>query len=177
MKFTPNCVNGSFLVDLQKHGDERGFFARFYCDQEFARAGLENRFVQINTSQSSKAGTLRGLHYQADPSAEVKLVRCIRGAVWDVVVDLRGDSPTFRKWFGAELNEENRTMMYVPKGCAHAILTLVDNAEVLYLVSEFYAPLTERGIRWDDKFFGIVWPVPPSEISLKDRSWPDFKPN
>jgi dTDP-4-dehydrorhamnose 3,5-epimerase len=174
MKFTPNDVNGSFLIDLEKQGDERGFFARFYCQREFAQAGLENHFAQINTSRSSKAGTLRGLHYQINSSAEVKLVRCIRGAVWDVVADLRRESPTFGRWFGAELNDENRTMMYVPKGCAHGVLTLVDNAEVIYLVSEFYAPHAERGIRWDDKFFDIAWPIPPTEISSKDRSWPDF---
>lgn len=176
MKFTPTPVQGAFLIDLDRKGDDRGFFARFFCEREFANAGLKTRFVQINTSLTSQAGTLRGMHYQLPPSAEVKVVRCLTGALFDVVLDLRPDSPTFATWFGAELNAENRTMMYVPEGCAHGFVTLVDNTEALYLVSQFYGPDEERGVRFDDPRFGVQWPIAPTEVSAKDRVWPDFDP-
>ena len=169
-------MNGAYLIELEKRGDDRGFFARLFCEREFAAAGLESRFVQVNNSLSRNKGTLRGLHYQLSPSAEVKLVRCVRGAIWDAIIDMRENSPTFGKWFGAEINAENRLMMYVPRGFAHAILTLHDDTEAMYLVSDFYAPGQERGVRWNDPRFGIEWPIQPSDISDKDAAWPDFDP-
>lgn len=174
MKFLPTPLAGAYLIELEKRGDDRGFFARLFCEREFAEAGIPTPVVQINTSLSAKAGTLRGLHYQIQPSAEIKVVRCIRGALYDVILDLRPDSPTYGKWFGAELNAENRLMMYVPRGFAHAILTLADDTEAFYLVSATYAPDCERGVRFDDPRFGITWPIAPVEISPKDRNWPDF---
>lgn len=174
MKFHKGSVEGARLVELEKRGDERGFFARLFCEKEFGAEGLETRFVQANNSLSGAGGTLRGLHYQLGASAEVKVVRCIRGALFDAIVDLRPDSPTFLKWFGETLSAENRLMMYVPRGCAHAILTLEPDTEALYLVSAFYDPGAERGVRWNDPRFAIEWPIEPAEISAKDASWPDF---
>jgi dTDP-4-dehydrorhamnose 3,5-epimerase len=174
MKFHTTPLHGARLIELERRGDDRGFFARFFCEREFAEAGLVNRFVQVNNSLTGKAGTLRGLHYQLAPAAEVKVVRCIRGALYDAIVDLRPDSPTFGKSFGAELNSENRLMMYVPRGFAHAILTLQDDTEALYLVSDFYSPENERGLRWNDPRFRIEWPIAPREVSDKDGKWPDF---
>lgn len=175
MKFNPTPLAGAHTIELERRGDDRGFFARFFCQREFADAGLETRFVQINTSLTGKAGTLRGLHYQLPPAAEVKVVRCLKGALFDVIVDLRPDSPTYRKWFGAELTAENRVMMYVPRGFAHAFVTLTPDTEALYLVSAFYSPDDERGVRWNDPAIGIDWPVAPVEISEKDRTWPDLE--
>ncbi|RCS25662.1 dTDP-4-dehydrorhamnose 3,5-epimerase [Phyllobacterium salinisoli] len=177
MIFRETGLKDARLIDLTTRGDERGFFARLFCENEFGSAGLETDFVQINTSLSAKAGTLRGMHYQLMPSAEVKVVRCIRGALWDCIVDLRPHSPTFGKWFGATLSAENRTMLYVPRGFAHGFITLTDDVEALYLVSAFYAPEQERGLRWDDPFFAIEWPCQPVEISAKDGSWPSFDPD
>lgn len=177
MIFHRTPVADARVIELEKRGDDRGFFARFFCEREFGDEGLETRFVQANNSLSAKKGTLRGMHYQLAPSAEVKVVRCLKGALWDAILDLRPDSPTFLKWFGAELTAENRLMMYVPRGFAHAILTLTDDTEALYLVSDFYAPQEERGIRWNDPRFGIEWPIQPAEISEKDASWPDFDPD
>lgn len=176
MKFQPTPLKDAHLIELERRGDDRGFFARFFCEREFAEAGLESRFVQMNNSLSAKRGTLRGLHYQLSPSAEVKVVRCLKGALFDAIADLRPDSPTFGRWFGAELNSENRLMMYVPRGFAHAILTLSEDAEALYLVSESYAPEQERGIRFDDPWLDIAWPIEPIEISPKDQNWPTFDP-
>ena len=176
MKFHPTPLHGAYTVELEKRGDDRGFFARIFCENEFTQAGLVPKFVQANNSLSAAKGTLRGMHYQLAPKAEVKLVRCIRGALWDAILDLRPDLPSFGKWFGAELSAENRLMMYVPRGFAHAILTLADDTEALYLVSEFYAPEQERGVRWNDTAFKIEWPIEPSEISAKDAKWPDFDP-
>jgi len=176
MKFHSTPVQDARLIELEKRGDHRGFFARLFCEQEFGEAGLETRFVQVNNSLSAKRGTLRGLHYQLAPAAEVKVVRCVRGALFDAIVDLRPDSPTYLKWFGAELSDENRLMMYVPRGFAHAILTLRDDTEALYLVSNFYSPDNERGLRWNDSRFAIDWPIRPVEISPKDGAWPDFDP-
>ena len=169
-------LSGAHLIELERRGDDRGFFARLFCEREFGNAGLETRFVQINNSLSAKKGTLRGLHYQLPPTAEVKVVRCVKGTIFDVIVDLRPDSPTFGKWYGAELSEANRLMMYVPRGFAHAILTLTDGVEALYLVSAFYGPEQERGIRYNDPKFRIEWPIEPVEMSPKDRNWPDFDP-
>jgi len=176
MIFTETKIKGAYLIDLEKKGDDRGFFARFFCEKEFAAHGLVSRFVQINTSFTAKKGTLRGLHYQLPPAGEVKLMRCLRGAVLDLIVDLRPDSPSYMQWLGVELTEENRAMFYVPVGCAHSVLTLRDDTEILYPVSAFYAPDKERGLRFDDPILGIKWPVAPVEISDKDKRWPDFDP-
>ena len=174
MKFTPLPLGGAHLIDLEKRGDERGFFARFFCEDEFVRHGLAAEFAQINNSLTAKKGTLRGMHYQLPPAAEVKLVRCIRGALFDVILDLRPHSSTFGRSFGAELTAANRTMMYVPEGFAHGFVTLEPDTEALYLVTAPYAPAAERGIRFDDPKFGIKWPVAPTELSDKDRQWPDY---
>lgn len=176
MKFKPTPLAGAHLIDLEKRGDDRGFFARFFCTDEFAQQGLSSKFVQINNSLTGKKGTLRGMHYQLPPAAEVKVVRCIRGALYDVILDLRPHSPTFGKSFGAELSAENRTMMYVPEGFAHGFLTLEPDTEALYLVTAPYAPAAERGVRFNDPKFGIQWPATPLEMSDKDRQWPDYDP-
>ena len=174
MKFASATLSGAYLIDIERHGDERGFFSRVFCQKEFSSAGLESNFVQVNNSLSTHKGTLRGLHYQLVPAAEAKLIRCMRGAVFDVIADLRPDSPTYCRWFGAELTEENRRMMFVPPGLAHGILTLTPNTELLYIASEFYTPEFERGVRWDDPAISIQWPFEPSEISTKDRTWPNL---
>jgi dTDP-4-dehydrorhamnose 3,5-epimerase len=176
MKFHATELADAFVVELEKRGDERGFFARLYCEREFGAAGISARFVQINNSLSAQRGTLRGLHYQLAPAAEAKLVRCIRGALYDAIVDLRPDSPSFLRWFGAELSAENRRMMYVPRGFAHGMLSLQDDTEVFYLASDFYSPQDERGVRWNDPRFAIRWPLEPVEVSPKDRQWPDYDP-
>jgi dTDP-4-dehydrorhamnose 3,5-epimerase len=174
MKFEPTPLAGAYTLELEKRGDDRGFFARFFCEKEFADHGLNGHFVQVNNSLTGRKGTLRGLHYQLPPSAEVKLVRCLRGALFDVIVDLRAGSPSYGRWFGAELTADNRRMMYVPRGFAHAFLTLTDNAEALYMVSDFYDPATERGLRWNDPAIDIRWPIEPVELSDKDRAWPNL---
>jgi dTDP-4-dehydrorhamnose 3,5-epimerase len=176
MIFMEAPLRGAWLVDLDKRGDDRGFFARAFCEREFAEHGLVTRFVQMNNSLSGQRGTLRGLHYQLAPRGETKLVRCIRGALHDVILDLRRESPTFGKSFGADLSAENRRMMYVPKGFAHGFVTLTDGTEVLYLVDEFYSPELERGIRWDDPQFRIEWPIDPTSMSEKDRTHREFDP-
>lgn len=174
MKFHETPLKDARVIELEKRGDDRGFFARMFCEKEFAAAGLETRFVNMNNSLSGAKGTLRGMHYQLGDAAEVKVVRCVRGALWDAIVDLRPDSPTFGKWFGETLSAENRLMMYVPRGFAHAILTLEPDTEAIYLVSSFYLPQEERGVRWNDPKFGVQWPIPPVELSPKDAAWPDF---
>ncbi len=176
MRFTETPLAGAFLIDLEKREDERGFFARFFCEREFAEAGLETRFVQINNSLSRDHGTLRGMHYQLGESAEVKVVRVLRGALWDAILDLRPGSPTFGQSFGAELTAENRRMMYAPRGFAHGFLTLRPDTEALYLVSAFYDPARERGVRWNDPSFAIGWPAEPVVISDKDAHQRDFDP-
>lgn len=176
MHFIEIPLEGAYLIDLDKKGDDRGFFARFFCSKEFQQMGLISHFTQVNNSFSQHEGTLRGLHYQLAPKAEVKLVRCIKGALYDVIVDLRPGSATFGQSFGCELTAENRLMMYVPQGFAHAFITLQNDSEVLYLVSEFYSPTHERGIRWDDPYFNIAWPIQPKVISDKDRNHPYFNP-
>jgi dTDP-4-dehydrorhamnose 3,5-epimerase len=172
--FNETPLSGAYTIDLNKIGDERGFFARLFCQQEFVAHGLQGSCMQANNSLSRDRGTLRGLHYQLAPKAETKLVRCIQGVIYDLILDIRPDSATFGQSFGAILTQENRTMMYVPQGFAHGFLTLSENAEVLYLVSESYCKELERGIRWDDPAFGIVWPETPKVISDRDRSHPDF---
>ena len=176
MQFHETPLAGAYLIDLERRGDERGFFARAFCAKEFAAHGLATHFVQVNNSLSATKGTLRGMHYQLAPKAETKLVRCIRGALFDVILDLRRGSPTFGRSFGAELTADNRRMMYVPRGFAHGFVTLVDDTEVLYFVDAFYAPERERGVRWNDPRFGIGWPIPPAVLSEKDQKLPDFDP-
>jgi len=170
MKFNKLPLNGIYTIDLEKHEDDRGFFARYWCRNEFAEHGLDENIVQINNSFCKQKGTLRGLHVQYPPKAETKIVRCIRGAIWDVIVDIRHNSYTYGKWFGIELNEVNRTMMYIPKGFAHGFISLTNDAEIIYLVTEFYSPEHEGTLRWDDSFHGIKWPINPTVISKKDRS-------
>lgn len=177
MKLTPTPLSGAYLVDLERKGDERGFFARQFCQKEFRAAGLVDKFVQINTSFSAAKGTLRGMHYQLGEAAETKFVRCIRGAIWDCILDLRPGSETFGQWYGAELSADNRKMMYVPKGFGHGFLSLTPDSEVLYFVDAFYSPELERGIRWDDPKFAIQWPNEPVVISDRDRGHKDFKPD
>lgn len=176
MIFAATPLDGAYLIDLEKIGDDRGFFARAFCDQEFKSHSLVSHFCQVNNSLSAKKGTLRGMHYQLAPKAETKLVRCIRGTLYDMVLDLRHDFPTFGRSFGAELSAENRRMMYVPKGFAHGFLTLADDTEVIYFVDEYYSPEDERGIRYNDPKFDLVWPEIPRVISAKDKGLRDFDP-
>ena len=176
MTFTEAPLPGAYLIDVEKRGDERGFFARAFCEKEFGEHHLATRFVQANDSLSARKGTLRGMHYQLAPRAETKLVRCIRGALYDVILDLRKGSTTFGRSFGAELSADNRRMMYVPKGFAHGFVTLADDTEAFYLVDEHYAPEQERGLRWNDPRFDIRWPISPVVISDKDRGHRDFDP-
>ncbi len=176
MIFTATPIPGAFLIDLEKRGDDRGFFARAFCEQEFAAHQLETRFVQVNNSLSAQQGTLRGMHYQLAPRAETKLVRCIRGALHDLILDLRPGSPTFGQSFGADLSAANRLMMYVPKGFAHGFITLADDTEAFYFVDEFYAPECERGVRWNDPRFSLSWPLAPVVLSDKDANQRDFDP-
>lgn len=176
MIFTETNVKGAFLVAPQAFEDERGYFNRAFCAKEFQAAGLEHNFVQANMSGSSINGTLRGLHYQASPYEETKVLRCIAGSVFDVVLDVRPGSETFGQWYGAELTSKNRSMLYIPGGCAHGYMTLEENTEVYYLVSAYYQPGAERGIRWNDPRFNIQWPIEGfPTLSEKDRDWPDFK--
>jgi dTDP-4-dehydrorhamnose 3,5-epimerase len=172
MEFEATPIEGVHVVRPRKLVDERGFFARVSCEQELADQGLVGRFVQANTGVSARRGTLRGLHLQRPPHEEAKLVRCTRGRVWDVAVDLRPGSPTRTRWFGLELDADEHTMLYVPPGCAHGYLTLTDGAEVLYLTSAAYAPEAATGRRWDDPAFGIEWPAAVEVVSEQDRSWP-----
>lgn len=174
MKMTPLSLEGAFLVELEPFGDDRGFFSRLFCSREFQSKGLEGKIVQVNNSGSKYKGTLRGLHYQLPPFEETKLVRCIHGKIFDVILDLRPESPTFGKWHGETLTADNRKMLFVPRGCAHGFITLEDNSEIIYLVSEYYSKEAERGIRYDDPRFNIQWPLPPTVISERDRSHPDF---
>ena len=176
MRFVPTPLPGAFVIELDKREDDRGFFARFFCEREFAEAGLDTRFVQINNSLSKDLGTLRGMHYQLGPAAETKVVRCLHGALWDAALDLRPGSATFGQSFGARLSADNRLMMYVPRGFAHGFLTLEGDTEALYLVSAFYKPSRERGVRWDDPHFAIAWPAKPRVISEKDAQHRDFDP-
>jgi dTDP-4-dehydrorhamnose 3,5-epimerase len=177
MIFNPTHLEGAYVVELEPREDERGFFARAWCRDEFAEHGLSTEVAQCNVSFNRRRGTLRGLHYQIAPHAEVKLVRCTQGAIYDVIVDLRPGSATFTQWLGVELTAGNRTMLYVPEGFAHGYQTLEDDTETFYQVSTSYAPHAERGARWDDPAFGIEWPYPDRPlISDKDRGWPDFRP-
>jgi len=174
MIFRSTGIDGVWAMDVERFEDERGFFARTWDTAEFAAHGLSDRLVQCSISYNRVKGTLRGLHFQAPPNEEAKLVRCTAGSIFDVAVDLRASSETFCKWFGMELSAENRAALYVPEGCAHGFLTLTDDAEVAYQISEFWAPEAGRGVRWDDSAFGIEWPGNVVAINERDASYPDF---
>ncbi len=173
MIIRPLEIAGVFLLEPEPRVDERGFFVRLWCEEEFAPYGAP-RWVQCSASFSTRRGSLRGMHYQAAPHEEVKLVRCTRGAIFDVAVDLRPDSPTFKRWVAAELTADNRRQLYIPRGVAHGLQTLTDDTEVFYQISEFYRPEAARGVRWDDPAFAIDWPPGPRIISAKDQSFPEF---
>jgi dTDP-4-dehydrorhamnose 3,5-epimerase len=177
MKFTSIKLIGSYIVDPEKRIDERGFFARMFCANEFKEQGITFRVVQGNVSYSKEKGTLRGMHYQVSPHQEDKLITVFRGAIYDVIIDIRPKSATYKEWFGIELTAENNRMLFVPKGFAHGFLTLTNDTEVMYLVSEYYTPSAERGIRYDDPLFNIQWPEKVHVVSEKDRSFPDFSKN
>ena len=174
MKFLETEVLGVFEIRPEIFPDERGFFARSWCQEEFASHGLDPRLVQCNISGNLKQGTLRGMHYQDSPYAETKLVRCTRGSIFDVAVDLRVGSLTYKRWASAILTAENHSMLYIPEGCAHGFLTLEDNSEVFYQMSQFYHPEAAQGVRWNDPAFAIEWPGTPEVISARDASYPDF---
>lgn len=172
MRFTPTPLSGAYLIHLDPRLDVRGLFARAFCAQEFAAQRLETSFVQANISSNTRAGTVRGLHFQRAPHAEVKLVRCVKGVLYDVIVDLRERSDTYLRWFGAELSENNGAMMYAPAGFAHGYQALSDGATAFYMVSAYYAPQAEGGLRYDDPKLAIAWPRAVSDISDKDAAWP-----
>jgi dTDP-4-dehydrorhamnose 3,5-epimerase len=175
MIFVETRLAGVFEIQPELHSDERGSFARTWCQKEFEERGLSARVVQCSTSFNARRGTLRGLHYQASPFAEAKLVRCTAGAIYDVALDLREGSPTFLQWHGAALNSRNRHALYIPEGCAHGFLTIEDDSEVFYQMSEFYHPESARGVRWNDPAFNIAWPEKVAVISDRDRGLPDFQ--
>lgn len=172
MQFRQTELGGAYLISLDPIVDERGFFARAWCRDEFSKHGLPTELVQSNVGFSQRRGTLRGMHYQIAPHAECKLVRCTQGSVYDVIVDLRPDSPTYGRWVGAKLSAENRTQMFLPAGFAHGYQTLVDNSELVYHTTQAYHGAAARGARFDDPAFGIQWPLEPTVISEQDRNWP-----
>ena len=175
MRFQKTKIDGALLVDLNRLGDGRGFFARTWCKEEFAAHGITCDILQANLSFSNHKGTLRGMHFQRGDGAEMKIVRCARGAIFDVALDLRKRSPSFGKWVGVELSSKNQRMLVVPEGCAHGFQTLEDDTEVFYMVSAAYRPECEGGVRWDDPMFRIKWPLAVSQISAKDAGHPDFR--
>jgi dTDP-4-dehydrorhamnose 3,5-epimerase len=175
MMFEKTKLAGVFGLQIQPASDERGFFARTWCQKEFESNGLKSKLVQCSISFNAHKGTLRGIHYQDAPYPETKLVRCTRGAIYDVVIDLRPQSPTFKQWIAVVLSAEQRNMVYIPEGCAHGFLTLEEQTEVFYQMSEFYHPEVARGVRWDDPTFQIAWPGSVEVISEKDRMYPNFE--
>ncbi len=172
MQFTETKLKDAFIIDLELKQDYRGFFARIFCQKEFEARGLKSLVAQCNLSFNYKKGTLRGMHYQIPPATETKLIRCIKGAIYDVIVDMRPNSPTYLQHIGVELNDQNRRALYVPEMFAHGYQALTEETEVIYQVSEFYTPNTEKGLRYDDPLLKIEWPLPVSEISEKDSKWP-----
>jgi dTDP-4-dehydrorhamnose 3,5-epimerase len=176
VKFQPAELPGAYLVEPELVRDERGFFARTWCQREFAERGLSDQLVQCSLSHNRRRGTLRGLHYQRAPHQEVKLVRCVRGAVYDVILDLREDSPARLQWQAFELTADNYRMLYVPEGVAHGFQTLADDSQLFYMMSAEHHPPSAAGVRWDDPAFGIRWPLPVSVISPRDRHYPDYRP-
>jgi dTDP-4-dehydrorhamnose 3,5-epimerase len=177
MKFIKTELVGACIIDIERLEDERGFFARSWCEREFRDHGLNPGLAQCSISFNRQRGTLRGMHYQIAPDAEAKIVRCTAGSIYDVIIDLRRESPTFTRWVGVELSAENRRMLYVPEGFAHGFQTLADNSEVFYQISQFYAPASARGVRWNDPQFGITWPLEITAMSDKDRLSGDFDPH
>ncbi len=173
MIFSETKLKGIFIIEPERLEDERGFFARTWCRREFEAHGLNPNLVQCNISFNKKKGTLRGMHYQVVPHQEAKVVRCTAGAIYDVIIDLRPASPTFKQWIAVELTAENCKMLYIPEDFAHGFQTLADNTEVFYQMSEFYHPECARGIRWNDPMFEIEWPLPEITLSAKDNSYPD----
>jgi dTDP-4-dehydrorhamnose 3,5-epimerase len=176
VRFAETGLDGAVIVEPEPFVDARGLFARTWCTREFEARGLSSRLVQCSVSFNPRRGTLRGMHYQAPPFAEVKLVRCTRGAILDVIIDLRPDSPTFARHAAVYLTEDNRRALYIPEGFAHGFQTLTDDSEVLYQMSEFYVPDAGRGVRWNDPAFGIEWPIPQPIINERDATYPDFRP-
>ena len=174
MNFKKNIIGGSYEVEIRKIGDERGFFSRVFCSNEFKKNNITSTIRQANLSFSKLKGTIRGMHYQSDPASEMKAVRCVAGSLFDVIIDLRKNSRTYKQWYGVKLSSNQKNMLIVPEGCAHGFQTLENNTEALYLVSKDYNPNLERGIRWNDKSFNIKWPLDVSEVSKKDKNWPDF---
>lgn len=174
MVFRETGLVGAYIIEIEKIEDNRGFYGRAWCQKQFERHGLIGHFVQANVIVNKSKGTLRGLHYQIAPYEEVKLFRCTRGAIYDVIVDVRPESPTYKQWVGIELQSETYKMVYVPRGFAKGFVTLEDDTEINYLVSQVYSPEHERGIRYDDPAFGIKWPVDIRVMSDKDRGWPDY---
>ncbi|HLS27490.1 MAG TPA: dTDP-4-dehydrorhamnose 3,5-epimerase [Opitutales bacterium] len=172
MKFTPTSIKNAFVIEWESSSDDRGSFARIFCAREFKDQGLHPKIVQANLCTTKEKGTLRGMHFQIPPAEESKLVRCVRGSIFDVIVDMRADSPTFLKHFGILLSSENRRALYVPPLCAHGYQTLTDDAHVLYQTGEFYNPECERGLRYNDPALKLEWPLPISSISEKDANWP-----
>jgi dTDP-4-dehydrorhamnose 3,5-epimerase len=175
MKFLDTALRDLYLIEPQRVEDDRGFFARIWQPGPLSGKGLDARLAHVSVSFNRRKGTLRGLHYQIAPMAEAKMVRCARGAIFDVVVDLRPESPTFTQWVGVDLSEENGRALYIPEGCAHGFQTLRDDTEVLYFISEEYSPSHARGVRWNDPVFGITWPDDARTINERDRTYPDFR--
>lgn len=175
MLFRETHLGGAYVIEPERLADERGFFARTFCEQEFEARGLNPRIVQCNVSFNKLKGTLRGMHYQAAPHEETKLVRCTQGAIYDVIIDLRPASPTFKQWVAVELSRANGLMLFIPEGFAHGFQTLADDTEVFYQMSEFYYPESSRGVRWNDPAFGIRWPAAERAISSRDAAFADFK--
>ena len=175
--FRETRLKGAFIIELERIKDTRGFFARAWCKKEFEAHSLNPGLLQCNISFNKNRGTLRGMHYQTAPHEEAKLVRCTRGAIYDVIIDFRPESPTYQGWLGVELTADNHKMLYVPENFAHGYQTLIDNTEVFYQVSQVYSPESERGVRWDDPAFGVEWPETDNlMISEKDNNWPDYLP-
>jgi dTDP-4-dehydrorhamnose 3,5-epimerase len=175
MIFTETKLKGAYIIDVKRIEDERGFFGRSYCEKEFEEYGLNTNIVQTNVSYNKKKGTLRGMHMQITPYEETKLVRCTRGAIYDVIIDMRENSDTYKQWIGVELTADNYRMLFVPEGFAHGFITLEDNSDVTYQVTQFYTPGSEKGIRWNDPAFNIEWPIEPVVVSEKDQAHPDFE--
>lgn len=172
MIFTETLLKGAYIIDVERLEDDRGFFGRSFCKNEFEKYGLNNNIVQSNISFNTKKATLRGMHMQAAPNGEEKLIRCTRGAIYDVIIDMRKNSTTFGKWFGIELTADNYKMLYIPKEFAHGFITLEDNTETSYQMTEYFTPGASKGYRWNDPAFGIQWPITPKIISEKDRMFP-----
>jgi len=175
MKFTKSKIDGAYVIEVEKFEDERGFVAYGWTERDFLAQGISAKFVEMIVSYSHRKGTLRGMHYQAEPFAQAKLVRCTQGAIYDVAIDLRHESPTYKQWHAVELTAHNRHMFYIPEGCAHGFQTLDDRTEVFYQISNVYAPDYYGGVRWDDPAFGVKWPDDERTIIARDREYPDFQ--